>query len=134
MLPEFEKIIDDTSAYELILDTLIILRRLLKIGEVDTFIFQAAYQKIFNIIQKGISHEYSKVVSEALRVAGIFVNVLRDHGSGDISAQYSSVVQPLYASIRTKLQKADIDQEIKECSIISMANFICICHKQLQPN
>ena len=61
------------------------------------------------------------------------MNVLKDPMTGDIAAQYSSVVQPLYASIRTKLQKADIDQEIKECSIISMANFICICHKQLQP-
>lgn len=92
MLPEFEKILEDSSAYELILDTLIILRRLLKVGDVDNYIFQSSYQKIFNIIQKGISHEYSKVVSEALRVAGIFVNVLKDPMTGDIGAQYSSVV------------------------------------------
>ena len=124
----------DTSAYELILDTLIILRRLFKSGDENLPFYQAHFQKLFDIILKGINHEYSKVVSESLRVAGVFVNILKNPQSGEINPQYQSIVQPLYAAIRTKLQKADIDQEIKECSIISMANFICICHKVLQQN
>lgn len=41
------------------------------------------------------------------------------------------MVPPLYAAIRGKLQKADIDQEIKECSIVSMANFISFTYKSL---
>jgi len=61
------------------------------------------------------------------------VNVLKDTQTGDVKPAYTAIIQPLYASIRAKLQKSDIDQEIKECSIISMANFICVCHKSLQP-
>lgn len=65
--------------------------------------------RVHTIITKALSHEYAKVVSESLRVAGIFVNVLRDPATGNIKPEFSSVIQPLYASIRTKLQKADID-------------------------
>ena len=42
------------------------------------------------------------------------------------------MVQPLYTSIREKLVKTDIDQEVKQCSIIAMANFVTVCHKLLQ--
>ena len=69
----------------MILDSLVILRRLFKSGEDNVMVFQAAYQKLFDIIQKGISHEYSKVASEALRVAGIFVNVLKDPRNGEFN-------------------------------------------------
>lgn len=70
--------------------------------------YQEHYQKIHDIINRGLSHEYAKVVSEALRVAGVFVNVLKSQ-NGTLDPKYKSVVQPLYASIRSKLQKADID-------------------------
>lgn len=54
--------------------------------------------------------------------------------TGGVKASFTSVIQPIYTAIRAKLQKADIDQEIKECSIISMANFISVTHSNLQPN
>ncbi len=79
-----------------------------------------------------MNHEYSKVVSEGLRVAGSFVYVLRGADGSTIDNRFSSVIEPLYSSIRSKLQKADIDQEVKQCSIIAMANFISVCHKNLQ--
>jgi uncharacterized membrane protein YvbJ len=85
-----------------------------------------------DIISRALNHEYSKVVSEGLRVAGSFVNILKDQ-SDQVSDKYSSIIQPLYALIREKLQKADIDQEVKQCSIIAMANFITMCHSKLQP-
>jgi hypothetical protein len=47
-------------------------------------------------------------VSESLRVAGNFVNVLKG-ANGQIDPKFSSVVQPLYAAIRAKLEKSDID-------------------------
>ena len=31
------------------------------------------------------------------------------------------------------MQKTDIDQEVKQCSIIAMASFITVCHKNLNP-
>jgi hypothetical protein len=131
ILPELEKISNDPSSYELIMDTLIVLRRLFKIQDPQNLkYFQEHYQKIQAIILKAISHDYQKVVSEALRVAGIFVNVIKGE-NGLVDPKFAGVVQPLYAAIRQKLQTADIDQEIKQCSIISMANFISVCHKNL---
>ena len=73
---------EDPSAYDQILDTLVILRRLLKSSEDCFQYYQPHYLKIHEIITKALSHEYSKVVSESLRVAGVFVNILRDHNSG----------------------------------------------------
>lgn len=131
ILPELEKISNDNSSYELNLDTLIILRRLLKTQDSFTLqCYQQYYQNINQIILRLLQHEYSKVVSEALRVAGIFVNVIKG-ANGLAESKYAGVIQPLYAAIRQKLQTADIDQEIKQCSIIAMANFISICHLNL---
>ena len=100
ILPELEKISNDNSSYELILDTLVILRRLLKTQDSFTLqCFQQYYQNINQIILKSMQHEYSKVVSEALRVAGIFVNVLKAP-NGLADPKYAGVIQPLYSAIR----------------------------------
>jgi hypothetical protein len=34
-------------------------------------------------------------------------------------------------AIKDKLQKTDIDQEVKQCSIIAIASFLTVCHKNL---
>jgi hypothetical protein len=47
-----------------------------------------------------LNHEYSKVVSEGLRVAGSFVFILRaSNDSGTIDNQFSNVVAPLFEAI-----------------------------------
>jgi len=99
-LPELEKISNDNSSYELILDTLVILRRLFKTN--DGFVlakFKPFYERINQIILKSLQHDYSKVVSEGLRVAGLFVNVIKG-GNGLAEAKFSGVIQPLYTAIR----------------------------------
>lgn len=50
-----------------------------------------------------MNHEYSKVVSEGLRVAGSFTYVLRGSDGSTIDAKFNDVIAPLYASIRQKL-------------------------------
>lgn len=82
---------EDSTAYDLILDTLIILRRLLKGTEENYHFYRSSSSKIHDIITKALSHDYSKVVSESLRVAGIFVYVLRDP-SGNIDADFTSLI------------------------------------------
>ena len=77
-----------------------------------------------------LNHEYSKVVSEGLRVAGSFVYILRSQdGNGTLDPAFNSIVNPLFNAIKDKLEKTDIDQEVKQCSIIAMASFITVCHK-----
>jgi len=130
MLPEFEKAMDETQGYDLILDTLLILRRVFR-GNGIYQSFQENHQRILQLISKALNHEYSKVVSEGLRVAGSFVYVLRSGDSSVISPTFQQVVQPLYSQIKEKLVKTDIDQEVKQCSIIAMANLVTVCHKSL---
>ena len=51
-----------------------------------------------------LNHEYSKVISEGLRVAGSFIYILRSSdGSGSIDQTYNSIVEPLFYSIKEKL-------------------------------
>jgi hypothetical protein len=76
MLEHFEKAMDETQGYDLILDTLVILRRLFR-SHGSYASYQENFKRIEKIIQRALGHEYSKVVSEGLRVAGSFVYVLR---------------------------------------------------------
>lgn len=64
-----------------------------------------------SIIMIALKHEYSKVVSEGLRVAGSFVNILRSStaSNGCLDNAFKSIVNPLYDAIKDKLQKTDID-------------------------
>lgn len=57
----------------------------------------------------GLKHEYSKVVSEALRVTSSFLNTLRDTKSLTIQTQYKELALPLFDGIFEKLSKTDID-------------------------
>jgi hypothetical protein len=76
-LPELEKLVNEGSSYELILDSLYIFKKLFKNYEEKKEKFQKHYQAINLIINKTLSHDYAKVVSESLRVSGNFVNVLK---------------------------------------------------------
>ena len=80
MLPEFEKNMKETQSYDIILDTLTILRRLFRSKEElpDFSAFFKHYQKILQMILLALDHDYSKVVSEGLRVAASYVFILRD--------------------------------------------------------
>lgn len=64
-------------------------------------------------------------------MAGSFVYVLRGPDQTIIAGAFQSVVQPLYIGIKEKLVKTDIDQEVKQCSIIAIANLVTVCHKLL---
>ncbi len=54
------------------------------------------------MILKSLKHEYSKVISEALRVAGIFVNVFKGP-NGLAESEFEGVIQPLFEEIKKKL-------------------------------
>lgn len=70
-------------------------------------------------------------MAEGLRVVGQFVHVLRANGQSIIAPAFSSAVQPLFEAVKDKLVKTDIDQEVKQASIIGMANLLTVCHKSI---
>ena len=61
------------------------------------------------MIETALNHEYSKVVSEGLRVAGSYANVLKGADGSTIGDQFADIVPQLYGSVMNKLAKKDID-------------------------
>lgn len=56
-----------------------------------------------------MNHEYSKVVSEGLRVIGSYVNILKGPDHSNIAPQFADIVPDLFGLVKNKLQKTDID-------------------------
>jgi hypothetical protein len=54
--------------------------------------------------------------------------------SGSLNPQFQGVAQSVYRGIYDKLQKQDIDQEVKQNSIIAMAQLMTISHKIFAQN
>ena len=75
-----------------------------------------------------MNHNQSKIVSETLRVTGMFIIQLQDLG-GELGFDFHDIVKDLYNIILQKLQRLDIDQEVKQNSIICMAQLLNISHE-----
>lgn len=74
-----------------------------------------------------MNHEYSKVIAEGLRVVTSFIYTL----ASQIGTSQKHLVQPIFSDVLDKLSKTDIDQEVKQCSLIAMASLISAAHTQI---
>ena len=124
---------DVNQSYEIALDTLVIMRRMFrsKGHSADVTMFAPHVKSIVSMILKALNHEYSKIISEGLRVAGSFLAVMKGPDGSTLSPSFASDCNPLFEAINEKLEKRDIDQEVKQCSIIAMAHAICVMHKTI---
>lgn len=52
---------------------------------------------------------------------------------GSFNVQYKALLAPIYDAVYAKLNKHDIDQEVKQLSIIASADLVSCCHSQLMP-
>lgn len=124
ILPELEKAAAESSGAtgpEPFLNSLAIMRRLFRSRNgFQAATFMNFVPNIQKILLVALNHQYSKVVYEGLRVTGSFLNALRDE-SGNIETKFATVSQPFYQAILAKLQKVDIDQDVKSSSIIAAA-------------
>lgn len=68
------------------------------------------------------------IVSETFKITGFFVIQLQDI-EGNLEQEYADVVKKLHQGIMVKLQKQDIAQEVKQNSIVAMAQLIKVSHK-----
>ena len=104
VLPELEKTLTETQSFEPLLASLKFLRRLFRS---KPFGVQALFLKdtdrIFKLLLGALNHDYSKVVSEALRVTGSFLNTLRAPETAMIGKEHEKLVQPLFQVIIQKL-------------------------------
>lgn len=67
-------------------------------------------------------------------MTGSFLNALRAKESSTISSSQATIASNLYDLITLKLEKVDIDQDVKSCSIIAAANLVAVCHTVLSPS
>jgi cullin-associated NEDD8-dissociated protein 1 len=134
VFPELKKAIEETQSFEPMLNALLVLRRLFRAHTPGTpAAFHNHVDDIKNFLVSALNHEYSKVVSEGLRVSGSFLNTLRSGEGGAIDNKFKSVAADFFTATTNKLEKTDIDIEVKSCSILSAASLVSVCHSALQP-
>lgn len=87
--------------------------------------------RISKFLTSAMNHHQARIVSETLTATGLFILQLKGP-DGSIGAEHQAVVMSLKEGIFNKLQKQDIDQEVKQNSIIAMAQLLTVSYKQLQ--
>ena len=65
-----------------------------------------------------------------MRVTGNFINTLKN-AQGQADPRFVPLCQPFYRAINDKLQKVDIDQDVKSNSIIAAATLVKVFHTHL---
>lgn len=130
-MPVIFSTIQETQNFDPLLDSLRILRTLFKYATPGTlYNFLKETSQIQDILLASLSHEYSRVVGTGLSVTGSFMNTLQNQ-DGSFNTQYKSIVPSLYDAILSKLNKVDMDQEVKSFSIIASADMVSSCHTVL---
>ncbi|CAD7966867.1 unnamed protein product [Amoebophrya sp. A120] len=134
----------DSISVQILLDTLIILKNLIS-HYVDAAVYLKLSSDILPKLFKLISanerskQEYRgyKAVAEALRVVSVYLYPLllsnltksgNDQsgdaimGDSDSLAKSRTIIQPLFPILQEKLQKTDLDQDVKEASLDCFAH------------
>eukprot|EP01038_Epipyxis_sp_PR26KG_P006809 gene6809-9325_t len=103
------------------LDALVFFRQLLDSHK--PHLLQPYIPKLITVISPIVNEDWYKIIAEALRVFSSIIAVIRPkditNNSFINSYDYKPLVLPLYSSIFPRLEALDIDQEIKECAILT---------------
>lgn len=70
------------------------------------------------------------MVGKSLGVTGSFLHTLVGT-DGVMDSKFRSLVQPLFDEVYTKLNKVDMDLDVKQQSIVSSADVVSACHAVL---
>lgn len=106
--------------------SLAILKQAFRYSEPDkiSVTAQSGSEGFGNYLCQCLEHNQSRIVSETLRVTGLFVIQLQDL-EGNLELYQTDIVKRLYNIIyQQKLIRQDIDQEVKQSSIIAIAQII----------
>ena len=101
--------------------------------------------ELIGVVTPCVDEEWYKIIAEALRVLSVFAQCLRpmreDRSRFDDSIPSGDCGRfgpILFDSIFPRFSKSDIDQEIKECSILALGSVIAhvgdACAEQLKAN
>lgn len=116
------------------LDALIFVR--LALDHHAPSVSQPSLARLLPQIASIVAEDWYKIIAEALRLLGSVVQVMRprDSVSGAFNNDfaYQSFVPRIYSAILSRLEALDLDQEIKECAILSMGRLVSTVGDQLQ--
>jgi hypothetical protein len=131
ILPVIQAAVEDQDKFEPLIDSLKLLKTLFKStepGSQSNFLKYAS--QIQGFLLASLNHDYSRVVGAGLSVTCSFVTTLLKK-DGSFNSEFKSLINPLYDAVYSKLCKHDIDQEVKQLSIIAAADLVSCCHSQL---
>ena len=83
------------------------------------------------MIVEGLNDEYFKIISEALRLAAVFIHSIRPDGGKAAGPGVGDIASKLFQGSFAKLQQTDIDQEVKQASISATCHIISQTHDLL---
>lgn len=114
---------EKNSSSNMKIDTLSFLNTLL-VHTSPPSVFHPHVPTLVPPIELAVDDPFYKITSEALLVTQQLVKVIRPMEEGQSSFDPRSFVDVLYASTLRRLKAADLDQEVKERAIASMAQII----------
>lgn len=130
-MPVILAAVEDSSNFDPLIDSLKLLRTVFRCtakGSNPNFLKHA--NDIQKMLLAALNHEYSRVVGTGLATTGSFMNTLTNT-DGSFRNEYKGLINPIFDAVFTKLNKHDIDQEVKQLSIIASADLVSSAHQQL---
>jgi hypothetical protein len=124
-----EETVAEKSNSDPLLLSLKVLKSIFK-GKLQNSNVHKQASRVQNILLGALNHDYSKVVASGLQATGLFFSTLRAE-DGSLIQNYVSLVKPFYTAVFAKLNKVDIDQEVKKRSIIAAADLVSVCNAVL---
>jgi cullin-associated NEDD8-dissociated protein 1 len=119
------------------LEALILVRVMLSSGQQDPQHLRIGLLKhIFDDLCAAVKEQWYKVIAEALRVLGeipkVFISLLpSSEDEAKQKVENRKIALALYNAIEPLLAASDVDQEIKECSLVGCANLLTSLHSSL---
>ena len=113
---------DKSSSTNIVIDTLLLLQRLVQTTSPLTL--QPHLLVLYKPVVACINESFYKIVSEALAVTISLARTIRPDVTQPLVPEFAAMVRDLYAACLARLEAMDIDQEVKDRSIICMGGML----------
>lgn len=121
LIPELKRNLTDSQNAVLRLETIVILRRLYRYKQ-PIHVLDSVAEELLPFIQQSIRDDYFKITAEGLRLAAAVVEALPEN---------ALVVRSLAEPVLDRLRVTDIDQEVKQAAIRSIAVVLAAAHTKV---
>ncbi|GAB2283803.1 Cullin-associated NEDD8-dissociated protein 1 [Dionaea muscipula] len=122
IVPGIEKaLLDKSSTSNLKIEALVFTR--LVLASHSPNVFHPYIKALSSPVLSAVGERYYKVTTEAIRLCGELVRVLRPSVEG-LGFDFKPYIHPIYKAIMARMTNQDQDQEVKECAITCLGLII----------